>query len=272
VSKKIFEYWFNKIKDSDISERNKELLMKLSEHMLDIDLSYARARFFLAKLWVIIHIVNKDLDKLTEDDIKELMRTLKDKIITYGEKEGNYTPHTLFGYKEVIRKFYQWLEGYEWKSKEFPKKVSWIKMSMKRNEQRLPEEILIKEEILRMVEYCPSFRNKTLIIMLWESDCRINELLNIRLKDIDFDDYGLTVVVSGKTGTRKLRLVTSVPYVSMWLKEKKKRLSQLQTLRREVEIAELLRDRQGAIVELEMLSHIHKLKKKLGKNNLTYIG
>jgi hypothetical protein len=54
--------------------------------------------------------------------------------------------------------------------------------------------------------------------------------------------------------------------------KRKKRLSQLQTLRRESEIATLVRDREEAIIELEMLSHIHRLKKKLGKNSPTYIG
>jgi len=213
MSKKIFEYWLNKIKASEISEKNKQLLNKLSQDMLDMDLSYGRVRFFLAKFWVIIKIVNKDLDQLNEEDIKNLMRTLK---------KSNYSSWTLYGYKVIIKKFYQWLAGYEWTSKKYPKKVEWIKLTRKRNEQRLPEEILVKEEVMRLVENADNIRNKTLIISLYEAGARINELLNIKIKDIEFDDYGLTVIVSGKTGSRKLRLVTAVPYINMLLRENSK--------------------------------------------------
>jgi len=213
VSKKVYDYWINKIKASEVSEKNKKLLFKLSDQMQDMDLSYARIRFYLAKLWVVIKTVGKDLDQLSEKDIRKLLRALK--------KKG-YSSWTLWGYKCVIKKFYQWLDGYDWTSKQYPKKVEWIKLTRKRNEQKLPEEILTKEEVLRMVAYCQDIRNKAMIISLYESGCRINELLSVRLKDTTFDDYGLTVVVSGKTGSRKLRLVDSTPYISMLLKEKKK--------------------------------------------------
>jgi integrase/ribosomal protein L40E len=219
MSKKVHEYWINRIKSSGISERNKELLIKLSQDMQDLDLSYARINFYLAKLWVVIYTLDKNLDKLNETEIKNLLRILKNK---------GYSEWTLYGYKVIIKKFYQWLKGYEWNSKKYPKEVEWIKLSRRINNYKLPEEILIKEEVLRMVENCQNIRDKALIIMLWESGCRINELLNIKLKDIEFDNYGLTMLISGgtektqKTISRKLRLVISTPYISKLLKENKK--------------------------------------------------
>lgn len=219
MSKKVHEYWINKIKSSGISERNKELLIKLSQDMQDMDLSYARINFYLAKLWVVISILNRNLDKMNETEIKNLLRILKNK---------GYSEWTLYGYKVIIKKFYQWLKGYDWNSKKYPKEVEWIKLSRRINSYKLPEEILTKEEVLRMVENCQNIRDKALIISLWESGCRINELLNVKLKDIEFDDYGLTMLITGgkekteKTISRKLRLVTAVPYISMLLKEKKK--------------------------------------------------
>ena len=42
--------------------------------------------------------------------------------------------------------------------------------------------------------------------------CRIGELLTLRVKDLEFDDYGMRLTVKEKTGVRKVRVVrNSVP-------------------------------------------------------------
>jgi integrase/recombinase XerD len=56
-------------------------------------------------------------------------------------------------------------------------------------------------------------RDKFLISGLYESGCRVSEWLNIKLKDIVFDESGAKIKVSGKTGQRNIRLIDSVPYL-----------------------------------------------------------
>jgi len=36
---------------------------------------------------------------------------------------------------------------------------------------------------------------------------RVGELFSIRIKDVSFDDYGMRVLVSGKTGVRVVRAI-----------------------------------------------------------------
>jgi ribosomal protein L40E len=54
-------------------------------------------------------------------------------------------------------------------------------------------------------------------MLLWDSGCRIGEVMPLRVGDISFDQYGAVVLVSGKTGRRRLRLTGSVPDLQAWM-------------------------------------------------------
>jgi integrase/recombinase XerD len=51
--------------------------------------------------------------------------------------------------------------------------------------------------------------------------CRPHEILNLRIKDIAFKTTGnyqyAEVLVNGKTGSRPIPLISSIPYVKDWL-------------------------------------------------------
>jgi ribosomal protein L40E len=62
-------------------------------------------------------------------------------------------------------------------------------------------------------------RDKALIAVLYESGCRIGELLSLRMKHISFDKYGAHLLVDGKTGMRRVMIIASVPYLQNWIDE-----------------------------------------------------
>jgi integrase/recombinase XerD len=99
-----------------------------------------------------------------------------------------------------------------WAGKE--KEVAWIKTPKPRT---LPDEILTEQEISRMIDSALSLRDKALIACLYEGGFRIGELGGIRIKDVEFDRYGAIMMVEGKTGMRRVRLIWSMPYLSQWL-------------------------------------------------------
>lgn len=41
--------------------------------------------------------------------------------------------------------------------------------------------------------------------------------MNLNIGDVTFDDYGVRMIVKGKTGMRKIRLIDSVPDLKAWL-------------------------------------------------------
>lgn len=42
-----------------------------------------------------------------------------------------------------------------------------------------------------------------------ESCCRIGEILSLKIKNIQFDEYGIVLTVNGKTGMRRVRIIDS---------------------------------------------------------------
>ena len=74
--------------------------------------------------------------------------------------------------------------------------------------ERIPE-ILTHEEIGRIVTSTINQRYRLLFILLYETGCRIGELLNLTKENIFFDDYGALIYLNGKTGVRPVRIIFS---------------------------------------------------------------
>ena len=175
--------------------------MKFHDDSFAESLSVARVLFYMNRLWNITRWVNMDFKEMTEEDIKELVRKIE---------QMNYTEQTKLDHKKVIKKFFKWLDGND-------RRVKWIKTWMNRNNNKLPDELLNKDDIWKLIKACYNVRDKAVISVLWESGCRVGELLGMRIKSVQFDDKGAVIIVHGKTGSRRLRLVSSVPHLSNWL-------------------------------------------------------
>ena len=126
-------------------------------------------------------------DKSERKDIEELIIKI--------DENPNWAAWTKSDIKKIIKFFYRWLETYEL-SGDYPIKVKWIKARIKISSSKTPEQILTKEEVERLANTVISARDKALILVLYESGCRIGELLNIKLKDLQYDQYGCVILVS----------------------------------------------------------------------------
>jgi len=104
----------------------------------------------------------------------------------------------------------------KWLNPSIDLKVYRLRIKKKR---KLPEDILSPEEVLRLLECADSLRYRAIISTIYESGCRVGELLGIRVKDLFFDDYGAVIMVDGKTGMRRIRLVSSVPLLAQYLQD-----------------------------------------------------
>ncbi len=198
-----------KIRESDeILECNRKLILKFYDECYSQGLGDTRVLFYMVRLWVLAKGYKKDFSKLNKEDIKTLVRNIEN---------SDYSVRTKHDYRLTIKKFWQWLDGHEWKSGIYSDRVSWISLSLKKKNNKLPEEILTKKDVLKLIKTADNVRDKALISSLYESGCRIGELLGLRIKDLTFDDYGAVAIVNGKTGVRRVRLVSSASLISNWL-------------------------------------------------------
>jgi len=129
-------------------------------------------------------------------------------------EEKPYAEYTKYDFKIVLKMFYKWLKGND---EEFPQEIKWLKPKLKNNVHKLPEELLSEEDVLKIAQAATNPRDKALILTLYESGCRISELLSLKVKNIQFDQYGAVLRVTGKTGDRRVRVITSAPALAVWL-------------------------------------------------------
>ncbi|MCK9320219.1 tyrosine-type recombinase/integrase [Methanoculleus sp.] len=152
--------------------------------------------------------LNKDFDKVEKEDLVKYLAKLE---------KTNLAENTKKDYKVAIKRFYKWVNG----DAEYPKLVTWIKANVKRARQKMPEDLLTEEDIKRIVSCATNSRDKAILFTLYESGARIGEIANLKVKDVIFDDISTQIIVDGKTGMRKIRLVSSEMYIKNYLNDSK---------------------------------------------------
>jgi integrase/ribosomal protein L40E len=151
--------------------------------------------------------LGKDYAKATQDDLVGLVSLIDAK---------DYAEYTKYDFKIVLKMFYKWLQGND---EEYPKIVKWLKPKLRNVKRKLPEELLTVEEVEKLAAATTNARDKAFVLVLYESGCRIGELLYLKLKNVQFDDYGAVLLVNGKTGSRRVRIIASAQVLGSWLQE-----------------------------------------------------
>ncbi|MDI6640470.1 MAG: site-specific integrase, partial [Methanocellales archaeon] len=77
--------------------------------------------------------------------------------------------------------------------------------------------LLTPNDVKAIVDVADNLRDRALIMCLYESACRAEEILGLRNRNVQFDKYGAVIVVKGKTGMRRIRLIDSVPDLTAWM-------------------------------------------------------
>ena len=144
------------VNKSELSERNKELIMQYKEQCFAEGLSVARVQFYLTRMYVTAKYLGKDFDKADISDIRKLMAHIE---------RVDYTPKTKNDYRVSIKRFYKWLEG---NSVDYPLKVRWIGTSLKNHQRKLPDSILTQEEVRKIINAAPTtypYKSQSIVIL-----------------------------------------------------------------------------------------------------------
>jgi integrase/recombinase XerD len=74
------------------------------------------------------------------------------------------------------------------------------------------------EDCSKLLRACgDSIMDRAMLAVHMEAGTRIKEILSLQLKHIVLDEYGAIISVDGKTGARKVRIVSSVSYLIKWI-------------------------------------------------------
>jgi integrase/recombinase XerD len=128
---------------------------------------------------------------------------------------GTYNLHLV-----IISTFFKWLYYPKTEPKERPKPEviqNLKRLKRRENSTYKPTDMWTQDDDLLFLKYCPSKRDRCYHAISRDSSCRPHELLNLKIKDVVFKMAGdrqyAEILVNGKTGTRAIPLINSLPYV-----------------------------------------------------------
>lgn len=156
-----------------------------------------------------IHTLNQAcFGEFRKEQIEELVIKI--------DSNNKWSEWTKVDFKKVFKFFYRWIKSKKLEG-DYPEEVKWIRTRMKRNNEKTPEHYMTKDEIELVSTKAENLMERAFILSLYETGCRISEFLNIRIKDIQFDQYGCVILVSGKTGWRRVRVLDYSKDLIKWL-------------------------------------------------------
>ncbi len=188
-----------RIRNSEITKRNKQLLFEFRDFLILQGIKAPRIEKHLDNLGRVLKWLGRDADRATKREIEAIVARIT--------RSRTISDWTKYDYKRSVRAFWIWL-GME-------EAVKDIKNPMPK--KSLPEEVLSEDEVKRMIDAAENLRDKAMIAVLYESGARRGEFMNLRIRDVVSDDYGAVIKVKGKTGERRIRLVSSVPYLLRYI-------------------------------------------------------
>lgn len=102
--------------------------------------------------------------------------------------------------------------------------------------QKLPDELLSTNEVLKLIQAAGTARDKAIISFLYDTGCRASELCNIQLKHISWEQCQWAIdaedlktefipvfLRSKRKGERQIYLTHSIPFIRAWLNEHRRR-------------------------------------------------
>src|SRR5919106_3591655 len=133
---------------------------------------------------------------------------------------------TYNGRQMVFMKFFRWL--YNPNEPDHGKRITppcmvVVKALLRREKSPYePEDIWTADDHAIFLKYCHMARDRCWHMMVHDTSTRPHELLDLRIRDVNFkispDGIQYAVIhVHGKTTSRTLPLITSIPYVKEWL-------------------------------------------------------
>lgn len=177
-------------------------------------IGHSRCEKYLRLLSHISGWFGKSFNDVTQPDMESLIERLESNEII--ARTGKlFSEATKVDYRRCIKKFWKWKDG---QGKYYPDLVEWIDT----NERMGDVPAITKSEVENLIEFCTTLRDKTFIMVLFDSGARIEELLNVRLKPehvvwkADIGVYKIRLEFS-KTKPRTISLPLSTSFLRRWL-------------------------------------------------------
>jgi site-specific recombinase XerD len=198
--------------DKNVLDTNRKKIKQFLEYIRAEGLSTPRQVRYTHVLRKLSSLLGKEFRRTTKTDMIRVISDLERQDTAYDTKLSE---------KQCIKRFYKWLRNTE---DDYPVEVKWIRAKRNNSHKILPEHLLTENEVKKLAKTCQNQRDRALILVLYETGCRVGEILTLKLGDVQFDTHGAVMIMKGKTGPRRVRIIFSAKALSEWLNHHPSRL------------------------------------------------
>jgi hypothetical protein len=167
------------------------------------------------------HTGNKHFRQMTRNDITSFLESFR-------KTDAADPLHKWIGTYNILRihllRFFKWLYYPDIEPTKRPKPSileNIPKLRRKETSIYKPSDLWTHQDDLLFFKYCPSIRDRCYHAISRDLSCRPHEILKLKIRDLSFKSVGTSqyveVVVNGKTGTRPIPIINSIPYLKDYL-------------------------------------------------------
>jgi site-specific recombinase XerD len=192
------------------NEADKQDILKFVTYLQEKDKSVLWIIRCITALLQLRKEIKKPFSQVTKEDIKQLFEWMNDK---------EYKASTHEKFRVILKIFYKIVYG---NNEIYPDCVKWFSVTVgkeiKSKEKDLDiKEYLEEEEIPLLLKNTPTLQKKAFLACLYESGSRPEEFLRLSNLDCRIDTNGAILILRGKTGERRIRIVSFAKLLQQWL-------------------------------------------------------
>ena len=164
---------------------------------------------------------NKPFSQITRDNLLSFLNSFRksEPLDPLHQWIGTYNHFII-----ITSRFFKWLyyPDIAPNERQKPGVIENLKQ-LKRKEKSIykPTDLWTQDDDQLFLRYCNSTRERCYHMISRDTSCRPHEILGIRMKDVVFKMAGdrqyAEVLVNGKTGSRTVPLINSIPYLKDWI-------------------------------------------------------
>lgn len=190
-----------------IHPADQDVIVRFHKNCFSDGLSTPRVEKYVRHLITLAKWTRVPFGQATEADVRRILGLIQ---------QSHYADWTKHDLRLSLKKLYQWLR----QTGRSDVDVSWLKVGTVKK-RHLPRDLPTPEDVQSMIRATKSHRNKSFIMLIYETGARIGEIARLRVRDVVPHPHGLEVhlPVEGKRGARRVLAVASAPYVKAWLNE-----------------------------------------------------
>ena len=194
----------------DMLESNYADVKKFVAEKRRNELSEQTLRMYVGLITEFEEQINKPFRDVTEEEVNAFI----------DRKAGYSKKGTMTTTKMVLKSFYKWLFNLK---DTYPPCVAKLEVNGRKQNGNgdaihlEAKDILTKDDVATLIKCGKDIREEAMVAVIYESGCRIGEFVNMHINDLVDNKHGVKITVTGKTGSRTLLLIESVPYLTQWL-------------------------------------------------------